>query len=66
VWGPASFLLQGKLTVKQLDLADLHSVKKFADEVSSELGKLDLLVLNGELKWTDSARCPGSVLNCAW
>ncbi|GAB4821955.1 hypothetical protein N2152v2_009001 [Parachlorella kessleri] len=38
--------LKGSLEVKRLDLADLQSIKQFADEVNGELGKLDLLILN--------------------
>lgn len=38
--------LQGKVTVRQLDLADLQSIKQFAEGVNAELPQLDVLVLN--------------------
>ena len=38
--------LKGSLTVKQLDLADLHSVRAFADGVAAACPAIDLLVLN--------------------
>lgn len=43
---PALACMQGKIVVRQLDLADLQSVKKFAEGVGKELGRLDLLILN--------------------
>jgi NAD(P)-dependent dehydrogenase (short-subunit alcohol dehydrogenase family) len=38
--------VKGKVSVKPLDLADLASVRKFAADVSAELPRLDLLILN--------------------
>ncbi len=42
----ANGLLQGKVTVKQLDLSDLKNVKRCAEELEAELPRLDYLILN--------------------
>ena len=38
--------LQGKISVQQLDLADLSSIKAAADALAASLPRLDLLILN--------------------
>ena len=38
--------MQGKITVKQLDLASLASVKALADDLAACLPRLDTLMLN--------------------
>lgn len=44
---PAYFqYVQGRVVAKQLDLADLRSVKALADDLAASLARLDLLVLN--------------------
>jgi NAD(P)-dependent dehydrogenase (short-subunit alcohol dehydrogenase family) len=38
--------ISGTITVKQLDLADLKSVKTLGDAITTDLPRLDILVLN--------------------
>lgn len=38
--------VKGKITVKQLDLADFSSISAFSESVNKELSRLDLLILN--------------------
>ena len=37
---------KGKVTVKQLDLADVVNVEAFAEDVAASLGRIDYLILN--------------------
>lgn len=62
-------LLQGKISVKQLDLADLASVKALGAELAAAPQRLDLLILNagraGILLAGGLLGSPASALGCA-
>lgn len=46
------------LSVQELDLADLASVRAGAKELGARFSRLDLLVNNAGVMWTDRARTP--------
>ncbi|MFF9653108.1 oxidoreductase [Streptomyces sp. NPDC014622] len=46
------------LTVQELDLADLTSVRAGASELRARFARIDLLVNNAGVMWTDRARTP--------
>ena len=43
---PSCAPVQGKISVRQLDLASLASVKALADDLAASLPRLDTLLLN--------------------
>ncbi len=59
--------LQGKISVKQLDLADLSSVKALGADLAASLPRLDLLVLNaGVMACPKSATKDGLEMQVRW